>query len=148
MSETPAETIRQAARLMRERAEAATPGPWAVAEPTEREGHRVGTADERDWVAWTGDLEEEFSPADAANIASWHPLVALAVAEWLDNEAASAELCTDARDTAGVLGLPDTHAVAVARAYLGEGCMTPILPVLCGGGHRDLDGPPASSIPR
>lgn len=85
MSETPAETIRRAAALMRERAEAATEGPWAHmclgsegclvlrASGTVRErGHgRVARFGQKDWQA---------DHADAEFVAGMHPLVALAVA--------------------------------------------------------------------
>jgi hypothetical protein len=48
-------------------------------------------------------------PAAGDYIASWHPLVALAVAEWLDASAGPQGSVTDL-----------CHALAAARAYLGE----------------------------
>lgn len=128
-----AEVLREAAALMRARAEAATPSPWQI-----RHGQYVTTnsippaligCDER---------------PDAEHIASWHPAVALAVADWLDAEAASLEAMavftavaatetyeTDIRGAAltvtkaedGTVSLrADTSrpALAVARAYMGE----------------------------
>lgn len=92
-----AETLRRAASLMRDRAEAAgaTEGWWGI-EPLVRA------------------LDGTFSPpdarADAKHIASWRPAVALAVADWLD----------DAATLADETGRIDRHALAVARAYLGE----------------------------
>lgn len=54
-------------------ARAATPGPWVQAEGTGPLGHRVGTADESDWVAWTGEIAEGRSEADATFIAAHDP---------------------------------------------------------------------------
>jgi hypothetical protein len=78
-----AELLREAAALMRERAEAATPGPWMRAEPWDR---AVGQVD-GPWVAETTALGQA-TAANAEHIASWHPAVALAVADWLDAVAA------------------------------------------------------------
>lgn len=145
-----ADVLRRAAALMRERAEAATPGPWSMWDgwgPTSDglmgvarfgpdSGERVFTHDEqRDLYA---------SRADWEHIAGIHPAVALAVADLLDL-AASHEACTG--DDAGqgygpngygyidpscaVCGTPDEYAepwpcayatrgLAVARAFLGE----------------------------
>ncbi len=101
---TPAETLRAAARLMRERAQAATPGPWIVAGL-----HRQGVASTAHHGGTTGVVGLGYTQEiDATHIASWHPAVALAVADWLDEEAA----WTGQGD--------DKHALAVARAYLGE----------------------------
>lgn len=84
-----AEILRKAASLMRERAEAATPGPWIPFD------------------------------ADADHIASWHPAVALAVADWLDATADDWD-----RSTAPIpvsdIRLDARAALAVARAYLGS----------------------------
>ncbi len=109
---TPAETLREAGRLMRERAQAATPGPWEHKQP-EGDWHWVWVAGVPTYAGVAecqitdgSDLNQE--GRDAAHIASWHPAVALAVADWLDEEAA----WTGQGD--------DKHALAVARAYLGE----------------------------
>jgi hypothetical protein len=52
---------------------------------------------------------------DAEHIASWHPAVALAVADWLDK---LADFCAEAKPD------PASHWIApalkIARAYLGE----------------------------
>lgn len=117
---TPAETIRSAARLMRERAAAATPGPWRPvagiwgAETFAAVIGRNGVAEDAEtWLMATGHGAAS-QEADADHAASWHPVVALAVADWLDIEAAAVER-----------GLPDSSgsihpALRVARAYLGE----------------------------
>lgn len=112
---SPTETLRRAAALMRERAEAATP--------------------HQRWVAWAGDTAVRVNdrshtdfraptPAHAEHVASWHPAVALKVADWLEEVAAWMD--------EGVGLLPATnigdvwigmrqHALALARAYLGGG---------------------------
>ena len=104
-----AETLRRAASLMRERAEEATEGPWTTwADP------KPGIDKAAVETAWTrGDPDDGGSLVtdwcdlpDAEHIASWHPAVALAVADWLDATAARIE---------------EIHeALTVARAYLGE----------------------------
>ena len=77
-SETAAETMRRrAARLMRERATEATPGPWMQDDDYPGDV----TAGERESVV-TGAYA-----ADAPHIAGMHPGVALAVADWLDEAA-------------------------------------------------------------
>lgn len=108
-----AETLRRAAALMRERAEAATPGPWRPY-TTGGWGHgNYVTTDDLSGVAMQYALV--WRPTDAEHIASWHPAVALAVADLLDNTAGhveytgATEASEDVRD-----------ALAVARAYLGE----------------------------
>lgn len=114
-----AETLRQAAALMRERAEAASPSPWFT-EPNTMAG-RVWVAMTRTW--WPkADAEPIFQVRheenykqrehDAAHIASWHPTVVLAVADWLDNYASVME-----RDHP--IAFAD-QALIVARAYLGS----------------------------
>lgn len=113
--------LRRAAALMRERAEKATPGTWQAnpdglvwANPP-----RLG-----DPVSGSTEIE------DAQHIASWHPAVALAAADWLEAEArihdapdavrSGMEKATgqewEVRATVSTLPL----AAAFARAYLGE----------------------------
>jgi hypothetical protein len=116
---SPAETLRSAATLMRERAEAATPGPWKA---HDQNGDWYVSSVEFGQVS-TGINEEPSLPEflmierdrrDAEHIAGMDPLVALAVADLLDVEAAIAER-----------RLPDESgavhpALRVGRAYLGE----------------------------
>lgn len=116
-----AEVLRQAAALMRERAEAATTGPWRVgAEGSE--GSRVNprTGDKREDSRWIASVNGRVQPEDGRNaqhIASWHPVVALAVADWLEQQAER----HDALIADGGRGLrPDGQAFVVARAYLGS----------------------------
>jgi hypothetical protein len=100
--------ILQAVALMREVAEAATPGPW--------------TTDNREmWVLAAGENildgccpgDGAVNPGDGAHIASWHPGVALAVADWLE-QAGALEAHVEDR---GALCCP---ACKVAHTYLGQ----------------------------
>ena len=110
---------------MRERAEVCAPAPWILRAAVNYGG---GTARGVDII---GALRDPVAPRvvahvdpwggkqEADHIASWHPAVALAVADWID--------------AAAVLAPPDPHhegeacetcdnvtrALAVARAYLG-----------------------------
>lgn len=103
------EILRRAASLMRERAEDATPGPWAAAsDGRTTELLADGGADViyrrvMDWHA----------PADAEHIASWHPAVALTVADWLTSVVDDQNVDFDLINSEGY------SALAVARAYLG-----------------------------
>ena len=104
-----AETLRRAASLMRERAEAASREPAYLDDHWVYEGGEDG-----DGIFWAvtrnkGDtVAASLFPKVSAHIASWHPAVALAVADWLE-----------------IMATPHAEgyrgpAVAVARAYLGE----------------------------
>jgi hypothetical protein len=102
-----AETLRRAATQMRKRAEDATSGPWEVMRSS---ADHIGFREESGFFSM---LKEGTwgTKADCEYVASWHPAVALAVADWLDAEALAAD-----EDDTGV----HTAALAVARAYLGE----------------------------
>ena len=104
-----AETLRRAAALMRERAEAATPGLWVAAVVRGRP-IVFDTADLPEPVVF----DEEFTVGNAEHIASWHPAVALAVADWLEAAA------RDEEADVVTAGRGDDYPLAVARAYLGE----------------------------
>ncbi len=105
-AETNADLLRRAAALMRERAQDATPGPW-----------QVDTTDGADYVfdvatggfCFVPDNNCQRPVANAAYIASWHPVVARAVADWLDFIAVSSDFGME----------PPIKALRVARAYLG-----------------------------
>lgn len=109
------EVLRRAASLMRERAEDATAGPWVSDEPAQT------------WRAWDGNVKtahadfrdcddriaQVWANEDSQHIASWHPAVALAVADLLAilaRRSISTDLEHAERDA----------ALAIARAYLGE----------------------------
>lgn len=96
----PAEVLRSAATLMRERAMAASTAPWRPVDALhggESFGAVVGIGgvaeDPATWIVATGGREPGDASylADADFISSMHPLVALAVAGWLDAAAAGAK---------------------------------------------------------
>lgn len=108
-----AETLRKAARLMRERAEATTPdADWT-------EGHY--------WIAdydmYGNPVQTEIGgmggAGDAAHYSSWHPAVALAVADWLDLMAADYAPYWAEPYAAPFVPVIE-KAYQIARTYLGE----------------------------
>lgn len=113
-----AEVLRQAAALMRERAADADsvrgPGAWHIETAWCDLTESSYAVKSPGGAVVHGSCEEE-----AAHIASWHPAVALAVADWLDDEAEEVEnasrICI--RGLEG-LDVTDENALAVARAYL------------------------------
>lgn len=114
MPETTAQELREAAKLIREQAEAATKGPWQHM-CLGSEGCLVlrasGTVRDRGRgrVARFGQKEWKADHADADFVAGMHPGVALALADWLDNMAGRSEATPD-----------DWYfAIMTARAYLG-----------------------------
>jgi hypothetical protein len=61
------------------------------------------------------DTRDDYGRSNAEHIASWHPVVALAVADWLDGVAQAIE-----NWERGYGPSPDqSHAYAVARSYIG-----------------------------
>jgi hypothetical protein len=115
-----AEPLRQAAAKMRERAEAATPGPWIpLGQSIAVEGERCNCGVSGEAAALYGHepmcrLEGPIVQADVSDIehiASWHPAVALLVAKILTHEA----------DIEEQYGAPaSTLAVDLAHEYLGD----------------------------
>lgn len=111
-----ADVLREAARLMRERGNNATLGPWVQqSEPRSAKVRSAGIDAENfdDEIAVTIDA------IDAEHIASWHPAVALAVADWLEAEAGTEERLSALAHRDSVGSIRD-EAIAVARAYLGS----------------------------
>ena len=103
------EILREAASLMRERAKAATPGPWEG-------GERIvwSNANTRNpYVVTDGEGGDggAFSVGNVDHIASWHPAVALAVADLLD---------ISVTHQVGFTPIARERITAIARAYLGE----------------------------
>jgi len=116
--ESPAEVLRLAASLMRERAGLASPGPWHQL-CMGSEGCSVindGHLRERKHVSFSGRKEWLADHADAEYIAAMNPAVALALADWLDFEAVNAPGVGEVYLKGGRVA----YALAVARAYLGE----------------------------
>lgn len=113
-----ADYLRETAALMRQRAEAAAhtaPSPWFV------DGHEITTADQEPIEALsvlTSDIHWQEAHEQRVHVASWHPAVALAVADWLDWEADDVERFW-AKTRARRLTVP-RRALAVCRTYRGE----------------------------
>lgn len=132
------EELREASALMRERAEAASPGPWvqhtaALEADTavfDGIGNWVTNVDncantaERAIIGGESVCSDQAVP-NGEHIASWHPAVALAVADWLEREADEHErhVARSIKITSIRTAYADDrarHALAVARAYLGS----------------------------
>lgn len=103
-----ADRLREAARVLRERAEAASEGEWWP--------YRTVPSDlDAEWIVDSGltficstHIDSERGRADATYIATMHPVVGLALANWLDAQA----------DTTCDCGV-DEFALAVANLILG-----------------------------
>ena len=108
MIEAVGETLRRAARLMRERAKLVPPPPWYPAT------HDVATHDGLDVIASSG------LTVRAQYVASMHPGVALALADWLDSSAAMYDSYSEMTIAvlSGAMGTDPDPALKVARAYL------------------------------
>ncbi len=106
-----AEILRRAAALMRERADAATEGPWRCDPEHKRDSRPADCYDviDSDTFPVVGSIEH----ADAAHIASWQPAIAIRIHDWLLRVADDA-----VRDNYE----PDEFesAVDIAALYLGE----------------------------
>jgi len=123
---SPAETIRRAAELIRERSQAATQGPWRRAADAGEIAARYHPNFVAFWdgeylagVCDTGDGDDAVlnqAARDATYIASVHPLVGAALADWLDREAALVEAQVFPQSDPAMVRYP----LAVACAFLGE----------------------------
>ena len=86
-----ADELRQAAETLRARAQASSRAPWVVDGEGDLEGTEVRAArGAGPTVAQTVPLGYERRRANAAYIATMHPGVGLALADWLDDEAKAA----------------------------------------------------------
>jgi hypothetical protein len=105
---TPADELRTAATAIRQRAEAATPGPWTSTGIGDF-GWTVGAPTRH--VAESEDSEQ--GRADADYIAAMHPGVGLLLANWLDS--------WDNADIDEHAAMPDDlrHALLIARTLNG-----------------------------
>lgn len=105
--------LREAAALMRSRAGAATDGPWGVAS-VGGQGFAVHRGEHTTVSLFSARY-------DADHIASWHPAVALAVADWLESVAGAMTPPGEDVPAAGrhINSRDEAHALAVATAYLG-----------------------------
>lgn len=109
-----ADLLRRAAALMRERATGITPAPWSVGTFT----CEVRGNDGRNYVGSTYGGILGMEELNAQHIASWHPAVALAVADWLDETADNWTRIDPLRPHFN--NRFERSAYMVARAYLGE----------------------------
>lgn len=118
-----AEMLRRAATLMRERATDAfhdnSRDLWTDMATIDPENEGWIVCEQRqadvDWDTTVARLPYDYEGRVARHIASWHPAVALAVADWLDVTATKHECAT----SLGAVGLGSDHpALAVASAYL------------------------------
>lgn len=117
-----AELLREAAALMRRNAETAEPGRWKLWGMSVMADPR-GTSDVADAIDVAAchtpsTAERLLHTGNARHIASWHPVVALAVADWLDWEADESERFQ--AQTLAPRQMVPRRALAVARAYLGR----------------------------
>lgn len=104
-----ADPLRRAASLMRERAKAATPGPWRIE-------NRIVLTDASEARVLLGEFLNADLPecrANAAHAASMHPAVTLEIAAFLHFAAAYGDQPSPQSPTV-------QFAAAIARAYLGE----------------------------
>lgn len=108
---SPAERLRAAATRLREVAGDATPGPW---------DHVVGASEDHAWVErrHTETVVTTRDIGTSAYIAMMHPPVALALADWLDDEAGFIDAIKAHAD--GDPSVLAPHALAVADAVLGS----------------------------
>jgi hypothetical protein len=114
-AESPAEVMRRAAKLMRERAEGCEPRRWFRYDTGKDYPQRIASEGNVALIAETF-IDPSHRPYEAEHIASWNPLVAAAVADWMDAAAATAARA----EAEGASVHADSHALKVARAYLGE----------------------------
>jgi hypothetical protein len=109
--QSPAEEIRAAATLMRQRATEATPGSWTGWFRPGTPGLELTATCDRYFVRVGALNVAQAGHADCEHIIGMHPVFALAVADWLDRF--SNELyCYGPAE--------HEHALAIARAYLGS----------------------------
>lgn len=126
-----AQELREAAALMRTRAETAASSPWyAREEVAELPGSERGSTYVR-WSVYATDtygkgntpyVAEANGREGAEHIASWHPAVALAVADWLEEVAGWREEglgFMPRSNLADAWGCVERQAIYLARTYLG-----------------------------
>lgn len=145
MTESPIQTLRRAAGLLRSYANMASPGPWRTHNTHVpgggcTAGVLTGEGDNVSYVAWMpsfsndpNEIDRQAYP-DAIYVAAMHPGVALPLADWLDAEAAvheagmqaSEALCVVVEAAGAGEHRVQVHAstldqaLAVARSILGE----------------------------
>ena len=106
--------LRQAAETLRERADLATAGPWTVDPDSGADGFAPLVVGQNMAVCETFDGPH---PSDATYIATMHPAVGLALADWLDIIASKEKAREGVDSPIPVLYLPE--ALTIARAING-----------------------------
>lgn len=123
------ETIRRAAKLIRDRAERANilmPAPWwPVVTDSESFDGVASCTDHTEAPGWACDRCQHFETgreAVAAHVAAWDPARALRIADLLDAAAGReiAYLANEGEDPMPMLGEEVRLALDLAVAYLGE----------------------------
>lgn len=137
MTETPAQTLRRAAGLLRSYANMASPGPWRTHDTHVPAGGYTATVlagedNETRPVAWMPSFSNEPNAIDrqaypdAIYVATMHPGIALLIADQWDQIADDMEILHATEQPYGVTDRSgQTHAawgktLTIARAYLGE----------------------------
>lgn len=110
MTDTPAKTIRRAVTLIRDRAREVPHGPWHW-QALGDHGYPQRVYNESAVIVAESFTGPDARMADAEYIASWHPLVALAVADWLEASAKAHE---------GTSVNTASYSLKIALVYLGE----------------------------
>lgn len=110
---SPVDDLREAAKLLRERAQQAAEGPWVADGWEIRSGQVQG-----EWVGETLDIDDEpQSESNSTYAASMHPLVGLALADVFETRC----VIYDIRTASGAAEVAGTDMVLrLARLYLGR----------------------------
>ena len=124
-----ADRLRQAARVLRERAEAASEGEWRPFRSGLKGVDAAWIVDSGPTFIASTQIDSERGKADATYIATVHPGVGLALADWLDAIGAYWALVEEsgepARDADGwevsFDETLDSHALRIADLILGGG---------------------------
>ena len=113
-----AERLRAAATLLRERAEAATPGPWEVLLSSTKHAYGVWSLRGECVTIDRATSRKHVDGANASFVATMDPTVALAVADWLDW---MADRSASGNGIPAMRGQGLAQALAVADAILAGG---------------------------
>lgn len=114
----PTEDIHKAARLMRDRANTCSRHePWTFKQRIDNPSYTAHVSATGD-AQWSGVADVIIGSAAEAHIASWHPIVALAVADWLDSVAGRWIIAKDVQHYSARQENQE-RALEVAHAYLG-----------------------------
>lgn len=110
--------LRQAAETLRERAGAATPGPWFVDEVGDF-GDKSAVMEIVRWRGLTNNAHFDEDRPTADYVATMHPGVGLALADWLDRAAEKRAGGEDLLGTSRFSTDDDRAPIALARLING-----------------------------